>query len=138
MTTHHEALIYTMVLASAADQNMTDNELRTIGEIVNYLPIFKDFDRKRLPDVAHSCAELLANGNGLEMVLGEIKRSIPSTLRETAYAIACEVVASDSKASQEELRLLELLRERLRVDPLAAAGIERGARVRHIKLESKT
>ena len=34
----------------------------------------------------------------------------------------------------EELRILELLRHRLDVDRLAAAGIERGARARHTTL----
>lgn len=128
---HHDALIYAMVLASAADQDMTDAELRTIGEIVNYLPIFKDFDSDRLTTAARACAEHLADAKGLERVLGEIKRALPKELRETAYALACDVVAADGKASQEALRLLEMLGERLEIDPLAAAAIERASRVRH-------
>ena len=134
---HHDALIYTMVLASAADQNMTDAELRTIGEIVSYLPIFKDFSRERLPAAARACAELLANSKGLERVLGEIKRALPKELRETAYALACDVIAADGKASQEALRLLELLNERLEIDQLSAAAIERAARVRHATLPKR-
>jgi hypothetical protein len=44
MTTisHHAALIYTMVMVSAADRNMTDAELRMIGEITRGLPVFVD------------------------------------------------------------------------------------------------
>lgn len=136
MTNHHDALIYTMVLASAADQNMTDAELRTIGEMVNYLPIFRDFDRDRLPDVARTCAELLADENGLDRVLADVKHRLPLQLRETAYALACDVIAADGKASQEELRLLELVRDRLEIDGLVAAAIERAARVRHLRLDS--
>ncbi len=131
---HHDALIYAMVLASAADQDMTDAELRTIGEMVNYLPVFKDFDSARLPEVARGCAGLLTDDNGLERVLGEIKRVLPGSLRETAYALACDVVASDGRASQEALRLLEMLGDRLEIDPLAAAAIERAARARHATL----
>jgi hypothetical protein len=37
-----------------------------------------------------------------------------------------------SPASQEELRLLEMLRHRLQLDRLIAAGIERGSRARHM------
>jgi len=133
---HHDALIYTMVLASAADQDMTDAELRTIGELVRYLPIFKDFDGERLPSVARACAGLLTDANGLERVLGAIKRALPRELRETAYALACDVIASDGKASQEALRLLEMLSERLEIDQLAAAAIERAARVRHATLQA--
>ena len=36
---HHSALIYTMVVVSAADGSMNDAELHTIGEIVNTFPI---------------------------------------------------------------------------------------------------
>ena len=39
--------------------------------------------------------------------------------------------AADGKASQEELRFLELLRHRLEVGRLPAAAIERAARARH-------
>ena len=31
MSEHHTALVYTMVLVSAADRDMTDSELMTIG-----------------------------------------------------------------------------------------------------------
>ena len=37
MTNHHAALIYTMVLASAADSEMTDPELKVIGDLVKQL-----------------------------------------------------------------------------------------------------
>jgi tellurite resistance protein len=47
---HHQALIYTMVMVSAADSEMSDNELRTIGELVQHLPVFRDFDRDRLTE----------------------------------------------------------------------------------------
>jgi len=36
----HTALIYAMVLVSAADAEMTDSELRTIGEVVTHFPVF--------------------------------------------------------------------------------------------------
>ena len=36
MISHHTALIYTMVLVSAADRRMPDSELRKIGEILRH------------------------------------------------------------------------------------------------------
>ena len=53
---------------------------------------------------------------------------------ETAYALACDVAVADSRLTQEELRLLEMIRFRLEVDRLSAAAIERGARARHAVL----
>lgn len=134
MIDHMTALIYTMILVSAADRNMTDAELRTIGEIVRYLPIFKKFDLDKLPKVAADCAEILDDDEGLDKALEVIKGALPQKLHETAYAVACDVAAADGHIEQEVLRLLELLRHALGVDRLAAAAIERAARARHTVL----
>jgi tellurite resistance protein len=134
MISHHHALIYTMVLASAADNEMTDAELMRIGAIVNHLPVFRDFDKSGIVEAAESCAAQLGDEGGLDRMIGDIRAALPANLRETAYAIACDVVAADDKATQEELRLLEIIRHRLEIDRLVAAGIERGARARHATL----
>ncbi|WP_425450326.1 tellurite resistance TerB family protein [Virgifigura deserti] len=134
MIDHHAALIYTMVLVSAADRNMTDAELISIGDIVGYLPVFRDFDRDRLTKVASDCAELLNGEDGLDTVFDRIKAALPEKLRETAYAMACDVAAADGAVTQEELRLLEIIRDRLAIGRLAAVAIERGARARHATL----
>jgi len=130
MLDHHRALIYTMVVVSAADSNMPDAELRIIGDIVGDLPVFRDFDQRDLPQLLNDCTDLIGRDNGLEETLKAIKAALPAKLRETAYAIACDLVASDGEATQEELRVLELLRHRLNLEPLVAAAIERGARAR--------
>jgi tellurite resistance protein len=130
MLDHHRALIYTMVIVSAADSDMPDAELRLIGDIVEDLPIFHDFDRSELPRVLNDCTELIGREDGLEETLKVIKTALPAKLRETAYAIACDLVAADGEASQEELRILELIRDRLKLDRLVAVAIERAARAR--------
>jgi hypothetical protein len=134
MISHHAALIYTMVLCSASDRNMTDAEMETMGETISHLPIFKDYDRKLLPQTASACAELLDLEDGLDKALEMIRKALPEKLRETAYALACDVVASDPRPSQEELRMLELIRHGLEIDRLAAAGIERGARAHYMRM----
>jgi tellurite resistance protein len=130
MLDHHRALIYTMVIVSAADSELPEAELRIIGDIVGDLPIFRDFDQAELPRVLNDCTELIGRENGLEETLTAIKAALPAKLRETAYAIACDLVAADGEASQEELRILELIRHRLNLERLVAAAIERGARAR--------
>ncbi len=128
------ALIYTMVIVSAADRDMTDSELEIIGGLVGHLPVFRDFDREGLSDVLEACTRLLNRENGLEEAFAAIKAALPTNLRETAYALACDVAAADGEASQEELRVLEMMRHRLNVDRLTAAAIERGARAHFQRL----
>lgn len=126
----HGALIYTMVIVSAAERDLPDSELQMIGDIIGHLPVFRGFDRKALPEVLNACTTALVRDNGLEATLDEISEALPPKMHETAYAIACDLVASDGEASQEEIRLLNLIRERLNIDRLIAFAIERGARAR--------
>lgn len=128
------ALIYAMVLISASDRKMADEEMIVMGDIVKSLPVFKDFDDNHLVSVAQSCAEILADDEGLRTVLKLIADTLPEHLRETAYAVAVDVAVADGKLEQEELRVLELLRHELPVDRLEAAAIERGAKARHMTI----
>ena len=130
MIDHQAALIYVMVLVSASDRDMTDAELRIIGDNVRDLPVFAEYDRSKLARTLDECAHLLGRENGLEEAFRKIKAALPAKLRETAYAMACDVAAADGEASQEELRMLELIGQRLNIDRLTAAAIERGTRAR--------
>jgi tellurite resistance protein len=130
MVDHQTALIYVMVLASASDADMTDAELRRIGAITANLPIFQGYSREAMNQASDECIGLLEQDDGLDTAFDLIKESLPARLRETAYALACDVVAADGTVHQEELRFLELARHRLDIDRLIAAGIERGARAR--------
>jgi tellurite resistance protein len=128
---HHDALIYVMVTISAADRTMTDSEILSIGQIVQTLPVFRDFDSDRLVQVAEDCGELLQEEDGLNAVLDLVASALPHKLYETAYALAVEVAAADLHVEQEELRLLQMLRDTLDLTKLSVAAIEHGARVRY-------
>jgi tellurite resistance protein len=128
---HHAALIDTMVLVSASEGQMSDRELETMGRIVRHLPVFRDFDLESIAAVGRACADLLNDDDGLDIALDRIARALPPPLRETAYALACDVAAADGQPAETELRMLELIRHRLNIDRLIAAAIERAARARH-------
>ena len=128
---HHSALIYVMVIVSAADGVMSDRELHAIGEIVKTLPAFRGFEQHRLLPVAQECAAMLREPDALDSVLGLVAEALPAYLRETAYAIAIDVALTDSRIMLEELRVLDLLRRAMGLDRLVAAAIERGARARY-------
>ncbi len=127
-----EALIYVMVSTSAADRTMTDSELLKIGEEVQTLPVFNEFESSRLIQVSRDCSELLAEG-GVDLVLQVVRASLPERLRETAYALAVEVAAADFQVDQDELQFLLMLRDELELDRLHVGAIEHSARVRYRK-----
>lgn len=122
-----EALIYVMVITSASDSTMTDSELATIGETVKRLPVFDGYDDAYVLPAAQRCGERLQGENGMMNVLDLIADILPVHLFDTAYALAVEVASADLDVSREELRILELLRNRFNLDKLTTAAIERGA-----------
>ena len=129
---HHRALIYVMVTMSGVDGLIGEKELKRIGRIVKFLPVFKDFDTGELTKAAQECGEILQQEEGgLDAVLGLVKESLPQQLVDTAYALACEVAAADLVVGREELRFLAMLRDRLSLDKLTTAAIERGVIARH-------
>ena len=126
-----DALVAVMTAVSAADQNMTDRELASITSIIEGLPVFHGYDRARISAVSNMVADLFEEEDGLDALLGLVVQALPEHLHETAYALACDVAAADGRVAMTELRFLEMLRNTLSIDRLAAAAIERGARARH-------
>jgi tellurite resistance protein len=138
-TTHatvspHAAMIYAMILVSAVDRRMPDQELRRIGQIVQIWPVFRDFDPEQLPSTSQECAVLLQTDDGLDRVLALIGSSIPLHLRETAYLLACDVAAIDGAVPFVESRLLARIRHALGIDHLVAAALERAISARHARV----
>lgn len=132
--TPQTALVYTMVVMSASDGVMTDSELARMTSLVGYLPAFRDYNVERLRQDTDSCIAMLESSEGLDAVMGLVREAVAGEDRDLVYAIACEVAASDSHLSQEELRLLEFIRYELNLERLLAAAIERGVKARQKSL----
>lgn len=126
----HEALIHVMVIAATSDATVSDRELDAIGGLVARLPVFDGFDRSSLGQVAAEAIDLLKDSSDIDRVLDMVLSAIPERLRDTAYALAVEVTAVDLRLSQEELLLLEMIRDKLNLDGLISAAIEASARAR--------
>lgn len=129
-----DALVSVMIATSAADGNMSTLELRSINTIIDMLPVFQGYDADRSQQVAALIGDLFTEEDGIDALLGLVEAALPDHLRETAYALACDVAAADGEVKMSELRMLEETRDTLRIGRLAAAAIERGARARHQRL----
>jgi len=125
-----DALIHLMVVAATSDAAVSDRELEVIGSLVTTLPVFEGFDPETLSSVADEALDLVKDSSDLDKVLDMILSAIPARLSDTAYALAVEVAAVDVRLSQEELRLLEMIRDKLNLDGLVAAAIEASAKAR--------
>src|SRR3954447_14399113 len=131
-----EALVLTMVLVSAADGGITDREIGVMAGQVQTLPVFQEFTTDQLVDVTDAAVRLLRETDGLDHAASLIRAALPPNLRETAYALACEVIAGDGDAKDQSLRMLEFVRDELPLDASPTAEIERGVRARHQRAPS--
>jgi hypothetical protein len=125
-----DALIYLMVVAATSDAQVSDRELEAIGNLVARLPVFENFNRDQLGQVAAEAIDLIKDSSNLDNLLKMILGALPERLHDTAYALAVEIAAVDLRLEQEELRLLEMIRDTLELDGLTAAAIEASARAR--------
>lgn len=128
-----EALIHLMIVAASSDAAMSDQELSRIETLTGEAPVFAGFDRSRLPAIANQAIDAINGATGLDGVLDAAIDALPPRLQDTAYALCVEVVANDLHLEQEELRLLEMIRDRLPLDRLTTAAIEVAARARYRK-----
>ena len=125
-----DALIYLMVVAATSDATVSDRELDVIGGLVARLPVFETFNHDSLGEVAAEAIDLIKDSSSLDNVLDMILKALPERLHDTAYALAVEVASVDLRLEQEELRLLEMIRDTLELDSLVSAAIEASARAR--------
>jgi tellurite resistance protein len=133
----HDALIHLMILAASSDSAMTEKELVRIQSLIGRLPVFEGFDKNLLTAVANACADKLNGPGGLDQVMDDAIAALPKKLQDTAYAVAVEVASVDLYLEQEELRFLELLRDKLDLDRLVTAAIETSARARHRRMPAQ-
>lgn len=133
--TAQEAVIYLMVLASASDGAIKNEELRTIGRVVRSFPLFQSSDEQSLVETAEACGALMSSEGGLHKVLEAAAAALPDYLGETAYAAVVDVVTADDNLDMTEIRVLELIRNILKIEDDGAAAIEHAARARHMTMD---
>lgn len=134
--TPQEAVIYLMVMASASDGRMSEREVRSIGRVVRSFPLFSQSDERSLVDIAEACGKLMSSEGGLQKVLAAASSVLPDHLGETAYAAVIDVITADENLDMTEIRVLELIRNALKVSDDGAAAIEHAARARHLTLDA--
>lgn len=125
-----DALIHLMVVTASSDTGISGRELSRIGNLIDRSPVFAGYERERLTEVANACIDQINGAAGLDGVLDAAVAALPVRLHDTGYALAVEIAVVDLQLPQAELRLLEMIRDRLEVDRLVTAAIETAARAR--------
>lgn len=119
-----------MLTTAAADGPVSDVEIERVERLIAFLPVFENLPPDQMSLMLDQFSALMSDDQGLDALLETAAATLPENLHETAYALAVEIAAADLAVQPEEIRFLELLRDMLKIEKLAAAAIERGARAR--------
>ena len=83
-----DALVAVMITTSAADERMSTLELLSINRIIEGLPVFDGYDPERIRQVSGIVFDILDAEDGLDVIIGLAKETLPEGFNETAYALA--------------------------------------------------
>jgi len=120
-----------MMTVAAADRQIAKAELSRIDAMVRDLPAFQGLDAAWLAHAAEACGRILARPDGIGKVVQLIAEALAGDERETAYALAAEVAASDLAIGADERNFLGLLADGLQLDDLVRAALHRSAQARY-------
>ena len=129
-----DALVAVMVAISASGKGLGTAEMVAIERLVDHTPVFATYDIDRLRAVSQTVLTIFEDEEGLDVLFGLVRDALPERLFETAYVLACDVATADGQVGQDELQLLNELRDELNIDRLHAAAIELAARARNRRL----
>lgn len=110
------------VRAVAADSVVEQEELRGIIFGLAEKKLFRGYDINRLPSQLNESAREIQR-RGPAAVIEAANRALPAELRETAFALATDLVPSDGDVDPKEKTLLEDLQKALGIDQALALKI---------------
>ena len=114
-----EAFTAVLTTAMAADGYATDEELRTMRDDLFSMQLFMSLDEEARLHMLDRVLKLLQSP-GPEALLATAQSVLPSDLRETAFAMAADMVTSDGTLAEEEQTYLDQLKNTLQItDDLA-------------------
>ena len=108
----------------AGDGHISDEEKEAFIAVSNRMRLFK---AQSIPDFNAMIDKLfgVSHRKGNDTLLRLAAEALPPELRDTAFAVAADLVFADGAVDDEEVRLLESLQEALSVsEPLAQKIID--------------
>ena len=109
-----EAFLAIALATSAADGNIDESEAKGIFAYLLQMTMFNGYSERQLSDIFKKLVEILQN-EGVGGLVAIAKSSLPSDLRETAFACAVDIALADGVIEDSEKALLEELQQVLEV-----------------------
>lgn len=117
-----EAIAAIALAATASDGNLSDEQARGILSVLSGMKLFKYYSNDEISRMFEKLLNIL-KWEGINALFHSAKESLPYDLRETAFAIATDLVLADGVSPQEELEFLNDLSQDLGISGYIAIQI---------------
>ena len=125
------AIMFCLLAVAHADGPVGACELDLIGRLVKTCRTGEEAHEKTGDAASLALArELLSAEDGLESGLVLVCAALDTARCAQAYALAADFVMLNARIAPEEMRLLDILAENFRLDPLTRAAIDTAAQIR--------
>ncbi|MBW4628317.1 MAG: tellurite resistance TerB family protein [Brasilonema octagenarum HA4186-MV1] len=117
-----EAIAAIALAATASDGNLSDEQARGILSVLSGMKLFRYYSNDEINRMFEKLLNIL-KWEGINALFHSAKESLPYDLRETAFAIATDLVLADGVSPQEELEFLNDLSQDLGISGYIAIQI---------------
>lgn len=117
-----EAFAAVCVLSVAADGVVEDDEIRRVVTNLAEKRLFRGTRINDLGNMLNNTAKLIQR-RGAAPIMEAAKKSLPQDLRETAFALAADLVLSDGEVDKKEKDFLEEFQTALGLDEATAVKV---------------
>ena len=112
--TTDEAFAAITLIAMNIDGINHKMEFKIIGMVLDRMKLFKHYNEDSLRKMLKKLHNLLME-KGIETLYNSSISNIPDDLRNTAYAVAIDIIIADGKVVEKEKSFLEMLAKSLKI-----------------------
>lgn len=120
-----EAFAAITLVAVACDGSISEKEAEGISLALSRIHLFQGLSAQAMTSLLEKLLEILRN-NGLNALFNAAKNSLAEEMRESAFAVAADLVLADGNVTQEEHEFLN--------DLCQALGIKRDTAMQIIQV----
>ncbi|KST63722.1 tellurite resistance TerB family protein [Mastigocoleus testarum] len=117
-----EAFTAIILAATASDGYISQQRADDISSALLRIKLFSGYSGETVAQMLDKLLGLLRR-DGFNVLFNTAKESLPQNLRETSFAVATDLVLSDSVVSEEERSFLNDLHQALNIDTTTATKI---------------
>jgi tellurite resistance protein len=117
-----EAFVGVVMSAVAADGVITQEEALSVITILNRMKLYKGMNEKELKSMLDRTVNTLKS-QGPSPLIAAAKETLPADLRDTAFAVAADLVLADGVVENTEKKFLEDLQKAMGVPDEVALKI---------------